>query len=104
MQNKYARKLYDCVTGVWHILFCAAGSVRVVNTLTGRCVHTRTLVSAPRDLEEGQDEEQVLTQAFLCPALDSVVIVTYDNNIVFHNNRDLSLSKQVRAEDIIHKT
>ncbi|XP_046582912.1 transducin beta-like protein 3 [Haliotis rubra] len=77
-----------------HVLVASSkGKIRVINTLTGGCVHKKNAITAAAVDEE--DSEQVVTQAIHCPAINSVVIVTYDHNIIFYDEQNLSVSKQL---------
>ncbi|XP_048256716.1 transducin beta-like protein 3 isoform X1 [Haliotis rufescens] len=77
-----------------HVLVASSkGNIRVINTLTGRCVHKKEAITATAADEA--DDDQVVTQAIHVPAIDSVVIVTYDQNIIFYDEQNLSVSKQL---------
>lgn len=44
---------------------------------------------------DNEEEDQNIIQALYCPALQSVAVVTFDNNITLCKLEDLSVKKQV---------
>ncbi|KAL8619229.1 hypothetical protein ACOMHN_050010 [Nucella lapillus] len=67
------------------------GALRVVHAKTGKCIHTDRSLCEERSGEESKD---IIVQAFRCPALDCIVVVTYDHNILFIEN-DFTVGKQL---------
>ncbi|XP_076473049.1 transducin beta-like protein 3 [Babylonia areolata] len=69
------------------------GALRVVSSKTGKCAHTDRTLCEEGDGED-DDSKHAIVQAFFCQALDKIVIVMYDHNILFLNN-DFTLHKQL---------
>lgn len=75
------------------IYFMYVETLRVWNIEKAKCVYVRKeLIGRASDNEE---ENQNITQALHSEALQSLAVVTFDNNITMCKLQDLSVSKQV---------
>ncbi|XP_048761757.2 transducin beta-like protein 3 [Ostrea edulis] len=76
-----------------HIITAGSkGTLRVWNIEKSKCVYVRKeMIGRASDNEE---EDQNIIQALYCPALQSVAVVTFDNNITLCKLEDLSVKKQ----------
>lgn len=75
------------------IFFMYVGTLRVWNIEKAKCVYVRKeLIGRASDNEE---ENQNITQALHSEALQSLAVVTFDNNITLCKLQDLSVKKQV---------
>ena len=74
-----------------------AGQLRVWSFPDGKCVFTETVLSAKYNENKNNNEEsdQQIVYATLCENLGMVAVVTFDQNIVFHELESLKRAKQV---------
>jgi hypothetical protein len=70
------------------------GSLRVLNATTGNCALSDRSLCEDSESED-DDVKPIVTSAFYCQALDKIVVVTVDHNILFLN-RDFTFHKQVK--------
>lgn len=88
----YHRSLLKKPTEIIQLFLCS-GTLRVWDIEKAKCVYIRKeLIGRARDNEE---EEQNITQALYSKALESVAVVTFDNNITMCKMQDLTVQKQV---------
>ncbi|XP_061191404.1 transducin beta-like protein 3 [Saccostrea echinata] len=80
-------------SGVPHIITAGSkGTLRVWNIEKSKCVHVRKELIG-RAVNNDQDDQNI-TQALYSDALQSVAVVTFDNNITLCSLEDLSVKKQ----------
>ncbi|XP_062581560.1 transducin beta-like protein 3 [Saccostrea cucullata] len=80
-------------SGVPHIITAGSkGTLRVWDIEKSKCVHVRKELIG-RAVNSDQDDQNI-TQALYNDALQSVAVVTFDNNITLCNLEDLSVKKQ----------
>ncbi|XP_041362885.1 transducin beta-like protein 3 isoform X2 [Gigantopelta aegis] len=66
------------------------GALRVINTVTGTCVHEQSCIrSADRD------GDQTITDIIYSDSLRQLAVVTFDHDILFYRDEDLTLQKQL---------
>jgi len=82
--------------------FLTAGSkgvIRVWNSNKSNCVYTQKHISTQdEDSEAGESSStiiQPIIHAEFCASLDSIITVTFDQNIIFHKADDLTLYKHL---------